>query len=92
MFCKIVQIMEYRTDKKEEITRKIVQLIDNSSLFINHDLEILDCILNKYKFKTIPNYSKETGKSKSGLYAKIGKDDFPHKIIDNIAFVIPDFI
>ena len=84
--------MEYSTEKKQEITRKTVQLIENSSLFINHDLEILEAILNKYKFKTISNYSKESGKSKSSLYAKVGNDDFPHKIIGDIPFVMPDFL
>lgn len=80
--------MEYSQEKKEEIKLKIVQLIENSKLNINDDFEILESILKKYNFKTIPNTSKLTGLSKQGLYNKVARDDFPHKIIDGIPFCI----
>ena len=84
--------MKYSTEKKKEITCKIVQLINNSSLLIEQDLEILEAILNKYNFKTIPNYCKEYDANKTTLYSKVGRDDFAHKVINGIPFVIPSFL
>ncbi len=82
----------YSQQKKEEITRRIIKLIDNSQLNITHDLIILEVILKKYNFKTIPNASDLLKVSKQSLYPKIGRDDFPHKVIDGVPFVIPQFI
>jgi hypothetical protein len=78
----------YSQQEKQEITEKIVCIIDNSQLDISQDLKILDAILSKYSFQTIPNFSKISDKSKQGLYKKVGKDNFPHHVIDGVPFVI----
>lgn len=80
--------MGYTQEKQDEIKLKIVSLIENSQLSITHDLEIFDTILEKYNFKTIPNTAKSKGISKQSLYKKVGRDDFPYKMIDTIPFCI----
>ena len=82
----------YSPAQKDEITRRIIKLIDNSQLFIEHELTIVNMILKKYNFRTIPNTAKEINKSKQSLYNHIGKDDFPHIVIDNVPFACVNFL
>jgi hypothetical protein len=82
----------YSYQKKDEITDRIICLIDNSKLNVTHDLKIMKAILTKYNFKTVPNASNLLKRSKQGLYAKVGRDDFPHEVIDGVPFVIPQFV
>jgi hypothetical protein len=79
---------DYSQQQKQVMTKKIVNIVNNSQLDISQDFEILDAILAKYCFQTISNYSISSGKSRQGLYKKVGRDDFPHYVIDGVPFVI----
>ena len=78
--------MNYSQQQKIDITKKIVNLVENSKLNIDQDFEILMTVLKKYDFKTIPNLAKLLNKSKAGLYKNVNKDTFPGIKINNVPF------
>jgi predicted transcriptional regulator len=84
--------MEYSSQKKDEITKKIIQLVENCSLNVDQDLTILDALFEKYGFKTISNFAKESGVSKSGIYKKAKGEEYPYKNLDGVIFVMSNLL
>lgn len=66
-----------RAIKSEDIKNRFIQLVNENTLDISDELQIIEVLINKYKPKSISNYAKLKEKDYNSIKFLVNNDSLP---------------